>query len=209
MRLTPTGAGPDDFAQDEHARDEPADHKGVRTFVMRMDRVEPVREALQRELRRAEDDARAGEPTRDEPDTQSLRRPTLHARGVPAPASPELLRDGMHDPATDSAHEPATEHASDEASGESGFDATMQRVPAERLSNEITQLSPTQMAIKARLIAQVIDANPTASHAFLQAFSPRQLRLYLDSLTLAKEPRGTVKRRGKGSPAIEAYRPSA
>jgi hypothetical protein len=192
MRLTPTGAGPGDFEQDEHAREgEPADgaRGGVRTFVMRMDRVEAarpaevVREEVERELG---GDVGPSGPGREE-----------RVRGMAAPASPELLREGMHDP------------TSDEGPGGDALDVVMQKLHAHRLSDDVGELSPTQMAIKARLIAQVIEANPTASHAFLQGFSPRQLRLYLDSLTIAREPRGTVRRRGKGTPAIEAYRPSA
>lgn len=188
MRLTPTGAGPADFAQDEHAR---AEGSGVRTFVMRMDRVEPAQEA-------SRDDSH-----------EERREPTLHGRSLPAPASPELLLAGMHDPGSDSAS-PSEAGATDGTSTQpDSLDAMLDKLHAHRLSDDTRELSPTQMAIKARLIAQVIEANPTASHAFLQGFSPRQLRLYLDSLTIAKEPRGTVRRRGKGTPAIEAYRPSA
>jgi hypothetical protein len=188
MRLTPTGAGPADFAQDEHAR---AEGSGMRTFVMRMDRVEPAQEA-------------SLDDRRDE-----RREPTLHGRSLPAPASPELLLAGMHDPGSDSTSPGDAGTTDGNPTQPDSLDAMLDKLHAHRLSDDTRELSPTQMAIKARLIAQVIEANPTASHAFLQGFSPRQLRLYLDSLTIAKEPRGTVRRRGKGTPAIEAYRPSA
>lgn len=210
----PTGAGPADFSQDQHAVELPAaepqsldvrhsqsEHSdspktpAIRTFVMRMDRVEPVQPHAQS----------AACTAQDQHEPKCVMQPSL-AR--PAPASPELAAPGMHDPSTDH-DEVLSSNTQDDNAQIDPLDATINRLSASSLTNSTGELSPTMMAIKSRLIAQIIEQNPTASHTFLQGFSPRQLRTYLDHLTIAKEPRGTVIRRTTGTPAIEAYRPSA
>ena len=190
----PTGAGPGDFSQDEHTplaqRAEQSEahtyrEPKIKTLVMRMDRIEPARETRSATMHGRTDasthtDAQAG----------------VH---LAAATAPQLVTNDLHDPSSD-----------DEARGEAAIaDATMNRLQASALTDSTRSLSPTMLAIRSRLISHIIELNPTASHTFLQGFSPRQLRIYLDHLTIAKEPRGTVIRRRTGTPAIEAYRPSA
>ncbi len=66
------------------------------------------------------------------------------------------------------------------------------------------------LAVKSRLIDQIMELNPTASREFLATFSGVQLANYLSHLNLAAGPRGnTPWMRPGDAPAIVAYRPTA
>ncbi|HYF15931.1 MAG TPA: hypothetical protein VD971_12755 [Phycisphaerales bacterium] len=79
-----------------------------------------------------------------------------------------------------------------------------------RLQYIEADIKPHEVAQKARVIAQILAYNASASPDFLSRFTLGQLQSYLDHLTLASGPRGNSPWIRRGDvPAVAAYRTTA